>query len=438
MQRNEQSLTNKTSRYLVFGFALLIFLMVGLVGHAVWHINELRAQMSDIVDLRNLKIQLATDLQEASYNRHNTLVYQVLAEDAFERDENFQLYLKWGYRVGDARNQIKSMPLDSFESENLLQQDQLVGKIIVLQETISDLAARGLIEEARNLLASDLRPLNLHYTEIVESLRRYERDLIRAALDKAQQATQKAIGLHLAFGVMLIALAIVIASVTRRWLGRDSKIIYAQVSALEEAGALLEHQATHDPLTGLANRALFYRRLEDAIQHAREENFSVAVMYIDLDGFKQINDVHGHGAGDAILVAVAKRLQQVVRKSDTTARLGGDEYALLFVGIDANNSCEALCKKIQDEVAQPVEYGDFILKPACSIGFAVYPHDGKVLDDLLNTADAKMYECKRKRKLAERAEEAEIAEEVERAEEFASPDLTDKPNDSAPLTKPAG
>jgi hypothetical protein len=68
----------------------------------------------------------------------------------------------------------------------------------------------------------------------------------------------------------------------------------------------------------------------------------------------------------------------------------------------------------------------------------VYPHDGKVLDDLLNTADAKMYECKRKRKLAERAEEAEIAEEVERAEEFASPDLTDKPNDSAPLTKPVG
>lgn len=388
------------SRYLALGFALLIALMAGLVGHAVWHISELKTRMGDIVDVRNHKIQLATDLQEASYNRHNTLVYQVLARDAFERDENFQLYIKWGYHVGDARNQLKALPLDAFERANLLRQDQLVAQIIVLQEEISDLAARGLEDAARALLSSDLRPLNLQYTEVVEALRRHERDLIRAALEQAQQATDRAINLNLTLGGILILLAVAIAGGIRRVLQRNARIIYAQVSELEQAGSLLEHQATHDTLTGLANRALFYRRLEEAIQHASEEKFALAVMYLDLDDFKQINDLHGHAIGDALLLTVARRLHQVVRKSDTSARLGGDEFALLFVGIEPADSCAVLCEKVEREISQPVYCDGISLTPACSIGYAIYPRDGGKLDDLLNAADARMYEAKRARKLA--------------------------------------
>jgi len=392
-------LSRSMSRYLELGFALLIILMTVLAGHAVWHINALDSRMGEIVDVRNRKIQLATDLQEASYNRHNTLVYQVLAEDAFVRDDNFQLYLKWGFHVGNARNQLKALPLDEFERENMTRQDQLVVDIIVLQEEISGRAARGLVEQARTMLANDLRPLNLQYTEVVEALRRYERDQIRTALEQARQATNQAIRLHLALGVLLILLAIAIALITRRSLQRDSDIIHTQVSELELAGTLLEHQATHDPLTGLANRALFYRRLEDALLHASEEHFSVAVMYIDLDDFKQVNDVHGHAAGDALLLAVALRLQQVVRKSDTTARFGGDEFALLFVGIETD-SCGSMCNKVEHEISQPVYHNGIVLTPACSIGYAIYPRDGGVLDDLLNAADAKMYQAKRARKLA--------------------------------------
>jgi diguanylate cyclase (GGDEF)-like protein len=394
-----EQISRSMSRYLLLGFVLLILLMAGLAGHAIWQINELKVRMGDIVDVRNRKIQLATDLQEASYNRHNTLVYQVLAQDAFERDENFQLYIKWGYRVGDTCNQLKLLPLDAFESANLMRQDMLVAQIILQQEEISDLAARNQMDAARAKLAAELRPLNLEYTEVVESLRRHERDLIRTALERAQQATDRAIKLHLLLGGALILLAIAIAGITRRWLRRDAQIIYAQVSELEQAGTLLEHQATHDPLTGMANRALFYRRLEEAIQHASEERFSLAVMYVDLDDFKQVNDVYGHAAGDALLVAVARRLQQLVRKSDTSARLGGDEFALLFVGIESE-SCGELCAKVEREVGQLVYHAGISLTPACSIGYAIYPRDGSALDSLLNAADAKMYEAKRARKLA--------------------------------------
>lgn len=394
-----EQISRSMSRYLVPGFALLIMLMAGLVGHAIWHISELKARMSDIVDVRNHKIQLATDLQEASYNRHNSLVYQVLAQDAFERDDHFQHYIKWGYQVGHARTQLKALPLDGYEHANLMKQDRLVEQIVVLQEQISDLAAHERDSEARALLAVTLRPLSVEYVEVVEFLRRYERDQIRTALEQVQQATKRAIGLHLAWGAALILLAASIAAITRLLLKRNARIIYAQVSDLEQAGSLLEHLAMHDPLTGLANRALFYRRLEEAILHASEEHFALAVLYIDLDDFKQVNDVHGHAAGDALLQAVARRMHHVVRKSDTTARLGGDEFALLFVGIDTE-SCPALCRKVEAELSQPVYHAGLTLTPACSIGYALYPRDGCALDDLVNIADANMYQVKHAHKRA--------------------------------------
>ncbi len=386
------------TRQLLAGFGLFIFLMAVLVAHAVWHINDLKGQMRDIVELRNRKIQLATDLQEASYNRHNALVYQALARDAFERDENFQQYIKWGFQVGLARATLKSLPLDDFESANLQRQDQLVLQIIDQQELISDLAARGVMEEARSRLATDLRPLNRDYTDIVEALRRHERDLIRSALERAQSATQHAITLHLALGGVLILLAMGISEAIRRLLWRDALTICEQLRLLELAGTRLEHEATHDPLTGLANRVLFYRRLEEAIVHAGEEGFSLAVLYVDLDDFKQVNDMHGHAVGDILLQAIAGRLRHVVRMADTAARLGGDEFALLFVGIQESDECLSLYAKVEQEVGLSLDIGDVSLKPSCSIGYALYPSDGASLDTLLNTADTRMYQEKRARK----------------------------------------
>ena len=386
------------TRQLLAGFGLFIFLMAVLVAHAVWHISELKGQMRDIVELRNRKIQLATDLQEASYNRHNALVYQALARDAFERDENFQQYIKWGFQVGLARATLKSLPLDDFESANLQRQDQLVLQIIDQQELISDLAARGVMEEARSRLATDLRPLNRDYTDIVEALRRHERDLIRSALERAQSATQHAITLHLALGGVLILLAMGISEAIRRLLWRDALTICEQLRLLELAGTRLEHEATHDPLTGLANRVLFYRRLEEAIVHAGEEGFSLAVLYVDLDDFKQVNDMHGHAVGDVLLQVIAGRLRHVVRVADTAARLGGDEFALLFVGIQESDECLSLYAKVEQEVGLSLDIGDVSLKPSCSIGYALYPSDGASLDTLLNTADTRMYQEKRARK----------------------------------------
>lgn len=385
---------------LPFGLVVVVCLglMVALITHAIRHIGDLESRMRGIVETQNRKIQLATDLQEATYNRHSALVYQTLAQDPFERDDSFQLYIKWGFLVGKARNELKAMPLDEFEKRNLDQQDALVAEIIVLQEEIADLAAHGKMAAAHAIIATRLRPLNLRFTESVEELRRHARDGVQNALLATQAASSQAIRTHLALGGILLLLAGAIALATRRLLTRHANIIHRQMSDLQEAGIRLEHEASHDPLTGLANRALFQHRMREGLEHAQQENFQLGVMYLDLDDFKQVNDVHGHHVGDALLKEVARRLRHVVRVSDTVARLGGDEFAIVLTGLEDPSQCTALRQKVKEEIERPMILDGVSLTPACSVGGVLYPRDGQSLEQLLKAADQRMYEIKRARK----------------------------------------
>jgi diguanylate cyclase (GGDEF)-like protein len=395
---SNRKLSWRISRPLLIGFAILIGLMGLLVSHTVIRMQSLEDRMRDIVEQRNHKIQLATDLLEASHNRHNMLVYQTVTEDPFERDEMYQLYIKWGYNVGKARSDLRAMQLDEFETRSMAAQDGLVEKIIQLHDEISDLPARSHLEDARVKLAVELRPLNLQMVEAIDQLRKYERDRIRESLDEAHHATIDAIRLNIGLGTSLILLALVIAAVTQRQLAKHARTINEQMHALEKAGDQLEHKATHDPLTGLANRNLFSRRLQEAIQHASQDNLPLTVLYIDLDDFKPINDQFGHAAGDRLLRAVASRLHTIVRTTDTVARLGGDEFAILLLGIGGAERIKQLKADIETAIEAPLDQGALHLKPACSVGYASFPADGKDMDSLLHAADSCMYEIKRARK----------------------------------------
>lgn len=394
---SHRKLSWRISRPLLIGFAILISLMGLLVSHTVIRMQDLEDRMRDIVEQRNHKIQLATDLLEASHNRHNMLVYQTVTEDPFERDEIYQLYIKWGYNVGKARSDLRAMQLDPFETQSMVDQEVLVEKIVLLHDEISDLSARNQLEAARDKLASELRPLNLQMVDAIDQLRKYERDRIRASLDEAHHATIDAIRLNITLGIGLILLALVIAAVTLRQLAKHARTINEQMHALEKAGDQLEHKATHDPLTGLANRNLFSKRLQEAIRHADQDSLALTVFYIDLDDFKPINDQHGHAAGDRLLRAVASRLHTIVRTTDTVARLGGDEFAIILLGMGGER-IQQYKADIETAIEAPLDQGALHIKPACSVGYASFPADGEDMDSLLHAADTCMYEVKRARK----------------------------------------
>jgi diguanylate cyclase (GGDEF)-like protein/PAS domain S-box-containing protein len=157
----------------------------------------------------------------------------------------------------------------------------------------------------------------------------------------------------------------------------------------------LEHQALHDPLTGLANRTLFFDRLNQALSTARREQRRVALVMLDLDGFKDVNDAHGHAVGDQVLKKLAGRLQQELRATDTSARIGGDEFALILPKIAGNKAAERMVRQRMADLQGVYMIGKRRIVIGASAGVAMYPHDGSDTDTLLRHADSAMYFAKR-------------------------------------------
>ncbi|QPK63206.1 GGDEF domain-containing protein [Methylomonas sp. LL1] len=170
-----------------------------------------------------------------------------------------------------------------------------------------------------------------------------------------------------------------------------------QLVTVTHEKAVADHAAVHDPLTGLPNRALFDDRLKHEIAQVERQGVTLAVMFMDLDGFKKINDTHGHDVGDAVLKIVAERLKQATREGDTVSRQGGDEFVYLMMGIAGDRDTIPLAEKILNSIQEPCQFsiGELIIK--LSIGISIYPKDGTTGPDLIKSADKAMYEAKQKK-----------------------------------------
>ena len=168
------------------------------------------------------------------------------------------------------------------------------------------------------------------------------------------------------------------------------------VTALMQAEEKLRYLAHHDPLTKLTNRALFYDRLVSGLSAAHRYQSNLALLFLDINDFKDINDIHGHAAGDRVLCTVARRLEGCVRETDTVGRMGGDEFTVLLTDIKSANAVAEKVEQILMVMSEPLgaEFGQ-VRMPSCSIGVAFYPADGEDADTLLSHADSHMYQIKR-------------------------------------------
>lgn len=171
----------------------------------------------------------------------------------------------------------------------------------------------------------------------------------------------------------------------------------AELNRIQAEAALARHQALHDGLTRLPNRRLFRARLGQVLSGAEPSPTPLAVFYLDLDGFKPINDLYGHEAGDELLRIVAARLLSSVRGDDMVCRLGGDEFACLFAALSEPEQLRSVAIKLFDVVSAPLRIGKLELTVCPSIGIARCPSDGATAEELLRNADAAMYRAKRHR-----------------------------------------
>ncbi len=212
-------------------------------------------------------------------------------------------------------------------------------------------------------------------------------------------------------GVPLISGAVVIGALViqsysgdERYTEKDQTLLHFvsnQVAAAivrKQALDRITHMALHDSLTGLPNRALWHDRLRQAVQEAGRSQTQFALLCLDLNHFKPVNDNHGHAAGDALLVQVAQRLQTCVRLSDTLARLGGDEFTVLLRNIKTRSDVLLVVKQIEQTIAMPFIIGAFTVQISIAVGIAIYPEAGATADVLMRCGDEALYVQKAQQK----------------------------------------
>jgi diguanylate cyclase (GGDEF)-like protein/PAS domain S-box-containing protein len=173
--------------------------------------------------------------------------------------------------------------------------------------------------------------------------------------------------------------------------------ITREINDLKKAELDLQYLATHDMLTKLPNRYLLFDRLEQYISRASREKVIFAVLYVDLDGFKEVNDIHGHDTGDALLRLASERMASSVRKSDTVARMGGDEFVIILEHIQTIENALEVGRKIQKRLELPHKMLTAPISVTASIGISIFPQHGKTPSTLLRAADQAMYIAKREK-----------------------------------------
>lgn len=170
--------------------------------------------------------------------------------------------------------------------------------------------------------------------------------------------------------------------------------LFTDITQMKEYQRQLEHVAHFDPLTGLPNRVLLADRLNQAMTQSLRRDLSLAVLYLDLDGFKPINDHYGHGTGDRTLFAIAQRLKEVVRDGDTVARIGGDEFVIVLVDLDQEQDCEPVLERLLEAVSNPMTIDSISVQVSASVGVTYFPRDCGDADLLMRHADQAMYQAK--------------------------------------------
>ena len=171
---------------------------------------------------------------------------------------------------------------------------------------------------------------------------------------------------------------------------------HRMILQLNTARERARHLATHDQLTGLANRSLFHDRLEQAVAGARRGRQKLAVLFVDLDGFKSINDTLGHAVGDGLLRGIARRIASCLRETDTAARLGGDEFAVMLTNLGNELDAATVARKIVAALGEPLQFRQQTTTIRCSIGIATFPRDAQDAEALLKRSDTAMYHAKQR------------------------------------------
>jgi diguanylate cyclase (GGDEF)-like protein len=365
---------------LKLGFTLLLLLLIGLTAIGLVQMASINQNIEQVVNENNVKADLAHDMRYALSDRAIIMHSITTLSDVFDQQDAFDRFNEDAATFTNARNRFMKMPLNAAEETILADIRQITIKTQPLVVRAISLAMNGEDAEATTLIAAEIVPLQKQLSSRLEELIKLQKQEAERAVQKTANTYANTRLLMFLFGGGATLLGLIIALVVIRHASRQA--------------AQLQHQAMYDSLTQLPNRVLFADRLQQAILIGRREKQPFALLAMDLDRFKEINDTLGHHAGDQVLQHVAVCLRSCLRESDTVARMGGDEFAILLAPVSDLDGALAAAKKILQALEKPATIVGQEIEVGASLGIVLFPEHGEDAQALMREADAAMYLAK--------------------------------------------
>lgn len=367
---------------IVLGFILTIALMLALTGLSLNHMHRADARLKNIVEKNNVKTAMAQIMQRSLRERALSMYVMGILTDDFIKDEEYQRFTSYGSEYRRAREVLAGLAISPEEKKVFSRIADLTREAQSEAEKVMEMGLQGNNPQIFDHIRSQTMPKQRLLREQVDTLISLQQSSTEAAVKEAEFSSSNARHVMLLLGGLASVLTILIATYVSKRATKQNKI--------------LEYQALHDELTGLPNRTLFLDRLEQTIKRAQREGISFAIILMDLDRFKDVNDTLGHNIGDLLLQEVGQRLRVTVRSCDTVARLGGDEYVIILESL-FKPYVQRVAEKILKALDCPFLLDGQAVDINASMGIARFPDHGNDAVTLTRRADVAMYVAKHER-----------------------------------------
>ena len=372
---------------ILLGFGSILLLVSLLIIIGVTNLSKSKLHLDRVVNSNNLKIQLVNQMHQSARERTINLQQMFIVDDSLKLENAIDSMVLYGGMFVTAREEFLSLNLSVKEKGILQQQAKLSGKIGPVQNNIADLINFGELKQAQKLLLEIAQPLQDDVFSLLSKLQDIQRFETKSAINENSENYKNIVRIMWTVTVVVILISLSIVFFILRLISKNEK---QQAKQTQD----IEYQAFYDQLTSLPNRRLLTDRLQHARKNSDRHEVLMAVLFIDCDRFKPINDTLGHTVGDGLLISIANRLKENVRDSDTVCRFSGDEFVIVIGDIRHITAVDKIAKNILESIAEPHYLEGHKVFTTISIGITVYPIDDKNENDLLTSADIAMYHAK--------------------------------------------
>jgi len=390
---------NSGTKRITIAFIVIISILVTITMSGLYRIQSVVEQFDNVIETHNASIEIVNQILQLARDRSLLLQRMLLSRDPFGWDDHQMQMSHYNLRYYQLRKRLMALEMDTADREILQRQKLQTTKTGAMQSVISQHIANEEYEEARILFFDEMLPSqDLAMESMEQFINKQRSDIVEGQnITRSQVAYYKELmWFLLALGIIVsIVIAITVIHWLKREIARRNKIEAELEQRVKSRTEKLAYMATHDPLTSLPNRSLFNAQLVQALKHSRREHNFTALFFMDLDGFKQINDQHGHDIGDKVLIETCRRISDTIRDEDIFSRIGGDEFTLILSALESQEMALPVADKIIAAVNQPIALEGKSLRLGISIGISFYPVDGDSMDSLITRADDAMYKAKR-------------------------------------------